>query len=123
VLAVNTPATEARVLALRIRDAVHRLSLRAGRWSKTSEPINHTVSIGAADLKAAALPTFDALHAAADRALYAAKAAGRDGVMVAPPRMRKRKRIRVEVGGAGVVGGERSGEVGALKRRPDDLSR
>ena len=54
VLAVNTPATEARVLALRIRDSVRRLSLRAGRWSKATEPINHTVSIGAADLRAAA---------------------------------------------------------------------
>ena len=90
-LAVNTTATEARVLALRIRDSVRRLSLRAGaRGRRPASPINHTVSIGAADLKAAALPTFDALHAAADRALYAAKAAGRDGVMVAPPRMRKR---------------------------------
>src|SRR5215471_16617076 len=95
ILAVNTPATEARVLALRIRD-----SLRAGRWAKSSEPINHTVSIGAADLQAAALPTFDALHAAADRALYAAKAAGRDGVMVAPPRMPARPRFRVGVGAA-----------------------
>ena len=102
VLAVNTPATEARVLALRIRDSVRRLSLRAGRWSKATEPINHTVSIGAADLRAAALPTFDALHAAADRALYAAKAAGRDGVVVAPPRMRRPRRIRV--GGAADVG-------------------
>ena len=112
VLAVNTPATEARILALRIRDSVRRLSLRAGRWSKTNEPINHTVSIGAADLKAAALPTFDALHAAADRALYAAKAAGRDGVMVAPPRVRQGARIRV---GAGTPGG------GALFRRPGGL--
>ena len=34
VLAVNTPANEARVLALRIRDSVRRLSLRAGRWAK-----------------------------------------------------------------------------------------
>jgi len=109
VLAVNTPANEARVLALRIRDAVHRLSLRAGRWSKTSEPVNHTVSIGAADLNAAALPTFDALHAAADRALYAAKAAGRDGVMVAPSRLRRRSRLRVGVGGEF-----------ALLKRPDD---
>jgi diguanylate cyclase (GGDEF)-like protein len=111
VLAVNTPSNEARVLALRIRDSVRRLSLRAGRWTKTSEPVNHTVSIGAADLRAAALPTFDGLHAAADRALYAAKAAGRDAVMVAPPRMRGRPRFRV---GA-------SGEVTSLKR-PDDLS-
>jgi len=95
VLAVNTPVTEARVLALRIRDAVRRLSLRAGRWTKTADPINHTVSIGAADLHAAALPTFDALHAAADRALYAAKAAGRDGVMVAPTRVRGRRRFKV----------------------------
>ena len=104
VLAVNTPATEARVLALRIRDSVRRLSLRAGRWSKATEPINHTVSIGAADLRAAALPTFDALHAAADRALYAAKAAGRDGVVVAPPRMRRPRRIRV--GGAAESGAD-----------------
>jgi diguanylate cyclase (GGDEF)-like protein len=96
VLAVNTPANEARVLALRIRDSVRRLSLRAGRWGKSSEAINHTVSIGAADLKAASLPTFDALHAAADRALYAAKAAGRDGVMVAPPRLRHARRTHVE---------------------------
>jgi diguanylate cyclase (GGDEF)-like protein len=113
VLAVNTSATEARILALRIRDCVRRLSLRAGRWSKTSEPINHTVSIGAADLKAAALPTFDALHAAADRALYAAKAAGRDGVMVAPTRMRRGVRIRVGVGSPGGT---------ALLRQPDDQS-
>jgi len=115
ILAVNTSVTEARILALRIRDCVRRLSLRAGRWSKTSEPINHTVSIGAADLKAAALPTFDALHAAADRALYAAKAAGRDGVMVAPPRMRRGARIRVGVGSQG-------GNT-ALLTQPDDLSR
>jgi diguanylate cyclase (GGDEF)-like protein len=114
VLAVNTPATEARILALRIRDSVRRLSLRAGRWSKGSEPINHTVSIGAADLKAASLPTFDALHAAADRALYAAKAAGRDGVMVAPSRMRQGARIRVSVG---------SPSGSAPFRRPGGLSR
>ena len=116
VLAVNTPATEARVLALRIRDSVRRLSLRAGRWSKATEPINHTVSIGAADLRAAALPTFDALHAAADRALYAAKAAGRDGVVVAPPRMHRPRRIRV--GGAA----ESGADITPFKR-PDDLSR
>jgi diguanylate cyclase (GGDEF)-like protein len=116
VLAVNTPASEARVLALRIRDSVRRLSLRAGRWAKTTQPINHTVSIGAADLQAAALPTFDALHAAADRALYAAKAAGRDGVMVAPSRMRGRPRFRVG------ENGERVREVGfqAAVKRPGD---
>ncbi len=126
VLAVNTPATEARVLALRIRDSVRRLSLRAGRWSKATEPINHTVSIGAADLRAAALPTFDALHAAADRALYAAKAAGRDGVMVAPPRLRGQKRIRVSV--EPIRGSEQTSEQTSDQkwtpfRRPGDLSR
>ena len=82
---------------------------------------------GAADLKAAALPTFDGLHAAADRALYAAKAAGRDGVMVAPPRLPKRRRIRVEVDvDGGRFGTSRTsemdlgGEAGAFTR-PDDL--
>ena len=59
---------------------------------------------------AAALPTFDALHAAADRALYAAKSAGRDGVMVAPTRLRRRpRRMRVAP----------NGDIAILKR-PDD---
>jgi len=96
----------------RIRDSVRRLSLRAGRWGKSSEAINHTVSIGAADLKAASLPTFDALHAAADRALYAAKAAGRDGVMVAPPRLRRQRRIRVD-------SSDRGADIMPFKRRDD----
>jgi diguanylate cyclase (GGDEF)-like protein len=105
VLAVNTPAPEARVLALRIRDSVRRLSLRAGRWSKATEPINHTVSIGA-----------DELRAAADRAITAATAAGRDGVVVAPSRMRPPKRIRV--GGATAS----DGDVASFTR-PDGLLR
>ena len=74
------------------------------------------MSIGAADLRAAALPTFDALHAAADRALYAAKEAGRDAVMVAPPRLRRSKR-RIRVGAAASAA-----DITPFKR-PDDLSR
>jgi GGDEF domain-containing protein len=37
-----------------------------------------------ADLDAVTLPAFDAFYAAADQALYAAKAAGRDCARVAP---------------------------------------
>jgi GGDEF domain-containing protein len=44
-----------------------------------------TVSIGVADLDAVTLPAFELFYAAADQALYAAKAAGRDCVRVAPP--------------------------------------
>jgi diguanylate cyclase len=78
VLAVNTTATEALALAHRIRAAVRRSSAISAARVKEEAQIRHTVSIGVADLDAAALPTFDALHAAADRALYAAKVGGRD---------------------------------------------
>jgi diguanylate cyclase (GGDEF)-like protein len=84
VLAVNTSASEALALAHRIRATVRRLSAAAARLPREpAAATRHTVSIGVADLESAAFPAFEALHAAADRALYAAKAAGRDRVMVA----------------------------------------
>jgi diguanylate cyclase (GGDEF)-like protein len=85
VLAVNTTANEALALAHRIRAAVKRSSAIAAGRAKPEAQIHHTVSIGVADLDTAALPSFDALHAAADRALYAAKIAGRDRAMAAVP--------------------------------------
>jgi len=84
VLAVNTTANEALALAQRIRSAVKRSSAITAARARPDAQINHTVSIGVADLDASALPTFDALHAAADRALYAAKLGGRDRVTAAP---------------------------------------
>ena len=54
-------------------------------------PPEVTVSIGVADLDDITLPTFLSLHAAADAALYAAKAAGRDRVLAAPPRSDTRR--------------------------------
>jgi diguanylate cyclase (GGDEF)-like protein len=93
VLAVNTTAPEALALAHRIRATLRRLGAGTGKRARppapggaATRPTHLTVSVGAADLDAAALPTFDALHAAADQALYAAKSAGRDRAMAAPPR-------------------------------------
>src|SRR5262249_39049463 len=68
VLAVNTTATEALALAHRIGATVRRLSAGPG----TGTP-RLTVSIGAADLERVSVPSFEALHGAADRALYQAK--------------------------------------------------
>ena len=84
VLAVNTTAIEALALAHRIRSAVKRSSAITAARARPDAQIHHTVSIGVADLDSAALPTFDGLHAAADRALYAAKLGGRDRAMAAP---------------------------------------
>jgi diguanylate cyclase (GGDEF)-like protein len=85
VLAVNTSATEALALAHRIGATVRRLGAASVKRGKGREPIKHTVSIGVADLELAAAPTFESLHAAADHALYAAKAAGRDCAVAAAP--------------------------------------
>ena len=84
VLAVNTTANEALALAHRIRAAVKRSSAVIAARVKEDAQIHHTVSIGVADLDGAVLPSFDALHAAADGALYAAKLAGRDRATAAP---------------------------------------
>ena len=87
VLAVNTSAGEALALAHRVCATVRRLGAAGERREeKTMPPPEVTVSIGVADLDDITLPTFLSLHAAADAALYAAKAAGRDRVLAAPPR-------------------------------------
>jgi diguanylate cyclase (GGDEF)-like protein len=87
VLAVNTSAGEALALAHRVCATVRRLGAAAQEREKTMPPPpDVTVSIGVADLDDITLPTFLSLHAAADAALYAARAAGRDRVLAAPPR-------------------------------------
>lgn len=86
VLAVNTSAGEALALAHRVCATVRRLGAAATEREKTVPPPEVTVSIGVADLDDITLPTFLSLHAAADAALYAAKAAGRDRAVAAPPR-------------------------------------
>jgi diguanylate cyclase (GGDEF)-like protein len=87
VLAVNTSAGEALALAHRICATVRRLGAAAANEKEKTMPAPAvTVSIGVADLDDVTLPTFLSLHAAADAALYAAKAAGRDSVHAAPPR-------------------------------------
>lgn len=87
VLAVNTTATEALALAHRVCATIRRLGVHAfpdpGQTGAAPRP---TVSIGVADLDCVAGPSFESLHAAADAALYAAKAAGRDRALAAPPR-------------------------------------
>src|SRR5579871_4145161 len=85
VLATNTSASEALALAHRVCATVRRLGLPADK-EKSVPTTGVTVSIGVADLEDVTMPTFVALHAAADGALYAAKAAGRDRALAAPPR-------------------------------------
>jgi diguanylate cyclase (GGDEF)-like protein len=91
VLAVNTTASEALALAHRVCATVRRLGVATAEREKAhaASPApgsGVTVSIGVADLDDVTLPTFVALHAAADAALYAAKTAGRDRALAAPPR-------------------------------------
>ena len=86
VLALNTSAGEALALAHRICATVRRLGVTSNGKEKTVPPPTEiTVSIGVADLDGITTPSFVSLHAAADAALYAAKAAGRDRVLAAPP--------------------------------------
>lgn len=68
--------TEAEALAETIRTAFSRTPLQAG-----DTPINPTVSIGVA-LATPDLANWDQLLAASDRALYAAKAAGRNCTVI-----------------------------------------
>jgi diguanylate cyclase (GGDEF)-like protein len=67
-------------LAERVRLAVERQSLRTDRGTLT-----FTVSIGIAHSATGADADGQALLGAADRALYAAKDAGRNSVSIAPP--------------------------------------
>jgi diguanylate cyclase (GGDEF)-like protein len=73
VLCPATSAEEARVLAERIRSRLYTLV----------EETLVTVSIGIADLRAQQADAVEQLFPAADRALYQAKAAGRNRVQVA----------------------------------------
>jgi len=83
ILAVNTSATEALALAHRVCATVRRLGIDRYPDARSGTP-RPTVSIGVADLDGAADGTFEGLHTAADTALYAAKAAGRDQAVAAP---------------------------------------
>lgn len=79
VLAPLTTAEEAAELGERIRSTLRLL----GGHSALSPLWTSTVSIGVADVDRAGLPTAEALVAAADRALYQAKAKERDCVVTA----------------------------------------
>ncbi len=85
ILAVNTTATEALALAHRVCATVRRLGIE--RYPEARHgTVRPTVSIGVADLDGAADASFEGLHTAADAALYAAKAGGRDRALAAPSR-------------------------------------
>jgi len=80
VLAPNVTRGEAERLAERIREA---LALETNRVA-TSFP-SLSLSVGVADTRCIREPQPDQLYAAADQALYQAKQAGKDRVMLAPP--------------------------------------
>jgi diguanylate cyclase (GGDEF)-like protein len=75
IVAPGTSAEEALPLAERVREALRRIS---------DTPTKTTVSIGIADVANLESPVAEALYAAADTALYDAKAAGRDRAVVLP---------------------------------------
>jgi diguanylate cyclase (GGDEF)-like protein len=77
VLMPNTGAAEALVIVDRLRAALAEAELRVGTLS-----VRSTVSLGLAEQQEG--EDFDSLYARADAALYAAKANGRDRVVVAP---------------------------------------
>ena len=73
----NTGNTEAMIVAQRLRD---RIAARMGELA--NHPRVVTLSMGVASLQADQPASADALVAMADRALYAAKAAGRDRIIL-----------------------------------------
>ena len=77
-VSLNVPLREALQAATRYRDAVRQLCIRIGTVTLTP-----TISLGVAAIDAAT-PDLDHLLSAADKALYAAKAAGRDRVALQP---------------------------------------
>lgn len=77
ILLTGVPACGAFEAAERIRRRVEQLSFEAGR-----EKLRITISIGLAS-PATATPSFDQLLTAADKAVYEAKAAGRNRTVIA----------------------------------------
>ncbi len=88
ILAMWTTSREGMILGHRIRETVARLAKQADAIPCP------TVSIGVAELAQVGAGRADALLHAADDALYAAKTAGRDRVMLAAPEPRKQRRKR-----------------------------
>jgi diguanylate cyclase (GGDEF)-like protein len=78
VVSLNVPLRDAVQAATRYRDAVRELRIRIG--TVTLAP---TISLGVATMDGTT-PDLDHLLSAADKALYAAKAAGRDRVALQP---------------------------------------
>jgi diguanylate cyclase (GGDEF)-like protein len=91
VLAASTTAAEALALAERVRANLRRREADL-RPDETPEP-PLSISVGVADVDRAPASTIEALYLAADESLYQAKSAGRDRVVVAPPRRRARPRV------------------------------
>jgi diguanylate cyclase (GGDEF)-like protein len=88
VLVPETRAESAIELAKRIQSQFSEL------WrARGEEPAQVSVSIGVADVERSAGASREALLEAADRALYVAKASGKNRVVLAPAQRRRRERI------------------------------
>jgi diguanylate cyclase (GGDEF)-like protein len=83
VLAPEASREGAVLIAERIRRAVSAEKVSPPPDSSSTKPLSFTVSLGLAVVPDPAIPTRAALIECADRALYDAKAAGRDRVVVA----------------------------------------